>query len=110
MPQAAILAPRRKAIGRRRLIFFWYRVLAGAAFPLFLLYVGSRGLRDRRYFRGLGARFGCLPPHVKATPPGAVWLHAVSVGEVLSAVGLVHALRTAIPGVPIVVSCTTLAG
>jgi 3-deoxy-D-manno-octulosonic-acid transferase/tetraacyldisaccharide-1-P 4'-kinase len=72
--------------------------------------VGWRGARDRRYFRRLGQRFGFLPPHVKATPPGAVWLHAVSVGEVLSAVGLIRALRAAIPNVPVYVSCTTLAG
>jgi 3-deoxy-D-manno-octulosonic-acid transferase/tetraacyldisaccharide-1-P 4'-kinase len=58
----------------------------------------------------VGERFGFLPPPFQATAPGAIWLHAVSVGEVLSAVGLVRALRTAIPGVPIYVSCTTIAG
>jgi 3-deoxy-D-manno-octulosonic-acid transferase len=87
-----------------------YRVLATAALPLFLLYVGWRGVRDRRYFRRIGERFGFLPPHLQATAPGAVWLHAVSVGEVLSAVGLIRALRAGIPSVPVVVSCTTLAG
>ncbi|HET8549760.1 MAG TPA: tetraacyldisaccharide 4'-kinase [Bryobacteraceae bacterium] len=78
--------------------------------PLFLLYVGWRGVRDRRYFRRLGERFGLLPPQLKATPSGAIWLHAVSVGEVLSAVTLLRAFRIAIPHVPIFVSCTTLAG
>jgi 3-deoxy-D-manno-octulosonic-acid transferase/tetraacyldisaccharide-1-P 4'-kinase len=67
-------------------------------------------LRDKRYFRGLDERFGVLPASFQATAPGAIWLHAVSVGEVVSAAGLVRALREAVPGERIYVSCTTLAG
>ncbi len=43
-------------------------------------------------------------------PPGGVWVHAVSVGEVLSAVPFVRALREALPEAPVFVSTTTLAG
>ena len=39
-----------------------------------------------------------------------MWLHAVSVGEVLAAVPLVRALRQALPAAPVFVSTTTLAG
>lgn len=42
--------------------------------------------------------------------PGCVWLHAVSVGEVLSAAVLIRALREALPGVALYLSTTTLAG
>jgi tetraacyldisaccharide 4'-kinase len=37
-------------------------------------------------------------------------LHAVSVGEVLSSVELLRSLRARIPGAPVFVSCSTLAG
>jgi 3-deoxy-D-manno-octulosonic-acid transferase len=44
------------------------------------------------------------------TPPGAIWLHAVSVGEVLSSVELLRRLRERFPRAPLFVSTTTLAG
>ncbi len=55
-------------------------------------------------------RFGTLPPYFQRTLPGAIWLHAVSVGEVLSAVELVQRLRIAIPEAAIFLSTTTFAG
>ncbi len=42
--------------------------------------------------------------------PGAVWLHAVSAGEVIAAVALVHQLRAQSPNTPIVLSTATLSG
>ena len=44
------------------------------------------------------------------TPAGAIWLHAVSVGEVLSSVELLRRLRERLPRAPLYVSTTTLAG
>jgi len=67
-----------------------------------------RGLRDRRYFHRLLERFGRLPPSYRQTTPGAVWLHAVSVGEVISSIHLIEQLRGEFPRV--FVSTTTLAG
>ncbi|MGE5489477.1 MAG: tetraacyldisaccharide 4'-kinase [bacterium] len=87
---------------------FIYRTLQWAAFPFILIYFLVRGLRDPRYRRGFTERLGCLP--FRALPPGAIWLHAVSVGEVLAAVPLVRALRQALPTAPVFVSTTTLAG
>jgi len=66
--------------------------------------------RNRAYARGLAERFGRLPRHIQPTLPGAIWLHAVSVGEALAAVPLLARLREAMPGAEIYVSCTTLAG
>ncbi len=65
-----------------------------------------RARRDRRYLAHLKERFGFLP----STRPGGIWLHAVSVGEVLSAVPLIRELKRRQPGVPISVSVTTVAG
>jgi 3-deoxy-D-manno-octulosonic-acid transferase len=67
-------------------------------------------LRDPRYFYGLGERFGVLPQSFKPTGPGSIWFHAVSVGEVLSAVELIRRIRVVQPHAEIFVSVTTLAG
>jgi 3-deoxy-D-manno-octulosonic-acid transferase len=87
-----------------------YRLLQAAASPLLLLYLLGRGLKDRRYWRGLKERFGLLPGSYRQTAPGAIWLHAVSVGEVLSSLELVRRLRAALPAAPLYLSVTTLAG
>src|SRR5581483_9576941 len=55
-------------------------------------------------------RLGSLPASYKRTAPGSIWLHAVSVGEVISSVRLVEELRKQNPAIPIYVSTATLAG
>ena len=55
-------------------------------------------------------RFGRLPKSFSRTKPGSIWLHAVSVGEVASAVPLLQELRVRFPGVPLYLSVSTVAG
>lgn len=55
-------------------------------------------------------RLGWLPPTIPSTKPGGIWLHAVSVGEILSAISLIRKLKASFPDTPIFVSTTTLAG
>jgi 3-deoxy-D-manno-octulosonic-acid transferase len=95
---------------RRIFIFFFYRALLIAAFPFILIYLLIRVIRDPRYLKGLGERFGFLTPLFDRTIPGGIWLHAVSVGEVVSSLELVRRLRAAYPQSRIFVSCGTLAG
>jgi len=95
---------------RRTLIEAGYRALTILAFPLLLLYLALRVVRNRRYARGLKERFGILPRSFRRTVPGAVWLHAVSVGEVLTAVPLLKQMKASMPWAPVYVSVTTLAG
>src|SRR4029077_19539327 len=45
-----------------------------------------------------------------ANRPGAIWIHAVSVGEVLSGVALATSLKQAYPHRPLIVSTTTITG
>ncbi|HEY4359484.1 MAG TPA: tetraacyldisaccharide 4'-kinase [Bryobacteraceae bacterium] len=74
---------------------------------LYLLY---RGIKDRRYFAGLAERLGFLPASLHTTGSGAIWFHAVSVGEVLSAVELIRRLKQSRPNATVFLSTTTLAG
>ncbi len=59
---------------------------------------------------GWGERFGFLPEAFQQTEPGAVWIHAVSVGETLAVVGLIRQLQQRYPGRKIFVSHVTPAG
>jgi tetraacyldisaccharide 4'-kinase len=95
---------------RRKAIFLLYRVALVLASPAVALYLLARGLRDRRYFPTLRERFGELPALWQKTTPDAIWLHAVSVGEVLAAVPLLEELKRRSPRTPIFVSTTTLGG
>lgn len=92
-------------------IYFLYRLLGVLALPLILVYLLRRGLRDRRYWQGMGERIGQPPAGAnQPTLTGGIWLHAVSVGEVASAVELIRQLRAAQPHQPVHVSVTTVAG
>ncbi len=95
---------------RATLIFLLYWTLQGLAFPFFLLYLGIRVAKNRAYAERISERFGFLPHSFHRTVPGAIWLHAVSVGEALTAVALLKKLKERMPDVPVYVSCTTLAG
>ncbi len=91
-------------------IYFLYRVLQAFGLPILILYFLLRGLRNRGYWRSLPQRLGFLPRSFRQTGPGAIWLHAVSVGEVLSCVEFLRALRTAFPHSRLFLSTSTLAG
>jgi 3-deoxy-D-manno-octulosonic-acid transferase len=93
-----------------KLIYFLYRALEWAASPLILLYFVLRILGNPRYLSRFPERLGFLPHAFKQAVPGAIWIHAVSVGEVLSAVELLRRLRAQLPSAPLFVSTTTLAG
>ena len=56
--------------------------------PVVLVYLWRRGRKDPLYARHLGERFGRYPKAL----PGAVWVHAVSLGEMRSGVPLIRAL------------------
>ena len=56
--------------------------------PLVLGYLWWRGRKDALYAQRVGERFGRYPRAL----PGAIWVHAVSLGEMRSAVPLVRAM------------------
>ena len=55
-------------------------------------------------------RLGFLPSTFQQAARGAIWIHAVSVGETLAAAGLVRELQKRYPGRKIFVSHVTVAG
>jgi 3-deoxy-D-manno-octulosonic-acid transferase len=69
-------------------------------------------LRSGKYRAGLSERLGRISRRLRATAIGenCIWIHAVSVGEVLAITRLVQELRTKFPGWRIVVSTTTRTG
>lgn len=75
--------------------------------PLLFCYLFFRGWRDRGYWRGWGQRLGfCRQP----TRPGGIVVHAVSVGEVNAAEGLIRQLIQRYPDLPVTVTCFTATG
>ena len=66
---------------------FW-SLLWHLGLPIVLLYLWNRGRKDPLYAQHLSERFGRYRQHL----PGAVWVHAVSLGEMRSAVPLIRAL------------------
>jgi 3-deoxy-D-manno-octulosonic-acid transferase len=87
----------------RHLYSLLIHVLRPAAFAVVLW----RGLRNRRYWLGLGERFG-WGPELRGIP--AVWVHAVSLGEVTAAAPLVRALQVRHPHVAVVLTTATPTG
>ena len=73
---------------RLRLALMAYAALWAIGLPLVLFYLWRRGLKDPLYFKLLPERFGRHRPF----PAGATWVHAVSLGELRSAVPMIRAL------------------
>ncbi len=66
-------------------------------------------LRHGKYRAGLGERLGRVPARVGRSR-GVIWVHAVSVGEVLAVSRLIEALRLRFPERRVVISTTTATG
>jgi 3-deoxy-D-manno-octulosonic-acid transferase len=84
---------------------FLLAVAAVVTFPYFLV----QGLRHGKYLGSAAARLGRAPEAAR-TPGGAIWLHAVSVGEVLACQRLAAGLKQRFSKRPLVVSTTTESG
>ena len=93
-----------------------YSLLTAAGMLLLFPYFLVRGLLQKKYLSNLPERFGRkFPPEMSAQGAGgskgkSIWIHAVSVGEVLAVLPLAQRLRKKYPGRRLVVSTTTLTG
>jgi 3-deoxy-D-manno-octulosonic-acid transferase len=89
-------------------VYFLYSALLAAAFAVGSPYWLVQMFRLGKYRAGLRERLGAVPERVVATATATVWVHAVSVGEVLAVSKLVEELRQRFGRV--VVSTTTHTG
>jgi 3-deoxy-D-manno-octulosonic-acid transferase len=97
----------------RYLVYFIYSLLMSVAALLLLPYWLVQGLRHGKYLSNLKERLGFSFPSLSRLPterPAAIWIHAVSVGEVLSSVALAKKLKQDYPARPLIVSTTTITG
>lgn len=86
-----------------------YSALLALALVLALPWYLWRDRTDGRYRRSFRQRLGRLPEDLVAGS-SSIWIHAVSVGEVLAAASLLGALRERFPGRSLFLSTTTATG
>lgn len=77
-----------------------------ATSPYFLY----QAVRHRKYLGSLGQRLGYLPVSLNLDGDPSIWIHAVSVGEVLAARPLLGELRARYPRLRLFLSTTTRTG
>jgi 3-deoxy-D-manno-octulosonic-acid transferase len=92
-------------------MYLIYSALLAAGLLVSLPYWLLQGLRHGKYSTGLGERLGRIPQRlvVQHERP-AIWIHAVSVGEVLAVSGLVAGLAKRFSQYRVVISTTTDTG
>jgi 3-deoxy-D-manno-octulosonic-acid transferase len=75
------------SVGLRLFLWLWSFVWT-AGLPIILSYLWRRGKKDALYGEHLAERFG----RYNASFQGAIWVHAVSLGEMRSAVPMIRAM------------------
>src|SRR6266849_5494312 len=91
-------------------MYLLYSALLAAGLLISLPYWMFVKRRHGKYREGLGERLGKVPSRLQGRPGPAIWVHAVSVGEVLAVGELVGELRRRFPRYRVVVSTTTATG
>jgi 3-deoxy-D-manno-octulosonic-acid transferase len=88
-------------------VYSAFIVLFFVAMSPYLLY---QAVRYRKYVTSLPQRLGILPVSFNLDADESIWIHAVSVGEVLTARALLQELRERYPHLRIFLSTTTITG
>src|SRR6202046_2018082 len=98
-------------------MYFFYRILTAAAMLFLAPYYALRGWRRGEPAQAFRDRLGSLSAEIRAcasqaanSSANAIWIHAVSVGEVLATKPLADGLKQRYPGRAIFVSTTTGTG
>ena len=91
-------------------MYVFYSLLLACAALLSLPWWVIQMLRLGKYRSGLAERLGFVPARLNDAQAGCIWVHAVSVGEVLAVSQLVNELQRQYPERQIFVSTTTATG
>src|SRR5436853_1531577 len=85
-----------------------YSVLIVTFFVVVSPYLAWQAVRYRKYIGSLGQRLGYLPISFNLDGEESIWIHAVSVGEVLTARALLPQLKERYPRLRLFLSTTTM--
>ncbi len=91
-------------------MYLAYSVLTLAAFILVSPYFLYQAIRYKKYVGSLRERLGYLPISFNLDGGESIWIHAVSVGEALTARALAADLKRRYPRLRLYLSTTTMAG
>jgi 3-deoxy-D-manno-octulosonic-acid transferase len=91
-------------------VYLLYSIASVLTLIVLAPYFVYQALRHHKYVRGLSQRLGSLPVSFNLDAEDSIWVHAVSVGEVLAARPLMAELRQRYPKLRLFLSTTTIAG
>jgi 3-deoxy-D-manno-octulosonic-acid transferase len=91
-------------------MYVLYSVLIVVFFVVVSPYLLYQVVRYRKYVSSLPQRLGYLPVSFNLDADQSIWIHAVSVGEVLTARALLPELRQRYPQLRLFLSTTTVTG
>jgi 3-deoxy-D-manno-octulosonic-acid transferase len=94
----------------RPAMYFIYSLLILLFGALASPYLAYQAIRYKKYVGSLGQRMGYLPVSFNLDGEQSIWIHAVSVGEVLTARALISDLKRHYPHLRIFLSTTTMGG
>jgi 3-deoxy-D-manno-octulosonic-acid transferase len=91
-------------------MYLLYSLLTLAVFIIVSPYFLYQAIRYKKYIGSLRQRLGYLPITFNLDGEESIWIHAVSVGEVLTARALVADLKARYPRLRLFLSTTTITG
>src|SRR6516164_7797864 len=91
-------------------MYFLYSFLSFVLFVIASPYFLYQAIRYKKYIGSLRQRLGDLPIALNVDGDESIWIHAVSVGEALTARALAADLKARYPRLRLFVSTTTIAG
>lgn len=115
MPTLIAIASDYKTFNRKRsyilcVVYVLYSLAIVAVALVLSPWFLYQAVRYRKYVGSLGQRLGVLPVSFNLDGDESIWIHAVSVGEALTARALIPDLRAQYPGLKIFLSTTTMTG
>jgi len=94
------------------MIYFFYNILLIFFIILFAPLIGLVLLLRKKYRCGFFQKCGLMPKEMRAvlSDKNPIWIHAVSVGEVMATAPLIREIKKTYPDIPILLSTVTETG